>query len=86
MVFNVYLWRHQQKMMNKREIDEREECINLGIRTADWGHMVYVYKNFQEKMYFSFIIQYQEVIRKCFKLKFSHLLDFLKGTLKQIIV
>lgn len=35
------------------------------------GHMVYVYKNFQEKMYFSFTIQYQEVIRKCFKLKFK---------------
>lgn len=35
------------------------------------GHMVYVYKNFQKKMYFSFTIQFQEVIRKYFKLKFK---------------
>lgn len=52
-----------RRMTNKREMDEREECINLGVRLRIKGYVVYVYKNFQEKMYFSFTIHYQEVIK-----------------------
>lgn len=60
-----------RRMMNRRKMDGREECINWRAKMRIEGHVVYVCEHFQEKMYFSLTIHYQEVIRKCFKLKFK---------------